>query len=176
MYCGKCGNQINDTDTRCSVCGASIEPSLKRQQFLQTYRIMREAGINNSRKRKLVVLIVAGVIVVALLVVGVLFADEISDRFSSGKGKSHKDDSEEKTYVDEEKENNDIKDTKQREYKGEVYITSFGKKYHLYKDCKNLNNSDASEVYSVESPEIAIQYGCSGVCKACEARFNSLSQ
>ena len=58
-----------------------------------------------------------------------------------------------------------------------VYFTQFGKKYHLYKDCQHLNNSDT--VYEAKEGEnegkqcvdIAFENGCNDVCKTCKDNY-----
>lgn len=62
---------------------------------------------------------------------------------------------------------------------GKVYFSEYGKKYHLYKDCSHLSHSD--ELYEVipgaeenegkACVDVAIEYGCTDVCKTCETKF-----
>ena len=54
-------------------------------------------------------------------------------------------------------------------YKGTVFFTSIGKKYHLYQDCSHLNNSD--QIYSGDI-SVAQEAGCNGVCTTCKMRYN----
>ncbi|MBP5491036.1 MAG: hypothetical protein J6Y10_10640 [Lachnospiraceae bacterium] len=61
-----------------------------------------------------------------------------------------------------------------------VYFTKFGSKYHLYKECQHLNNSDTvydaakgqtGDDASKSCVEIAINNGCNDVCKTCKNKF-----
>lgn len=52
---------------------------------------------------------------------------------------------------------------------GKLYITQFGKKYHLYSDCQNINaTGEITTVYTVEEAE---EHGCSEACATCSSRF-----
>ncbi|MBR6019479.1 MAG: hypothetical protein IK055_04600 [Lachnospiraceae bacterium] len=62
---------------------------------------------------------------------------------------------------------------------GSVYFTEYGSKYHLYRNCSHLNNSE--KVYEAiagsESNEgkscvdVALENGCNDVCKTCKKKF-----
>ncbi|MBQ6661674.1 MAG: hypothetical protein IJM57_09690 [Lachnospiraceae bacterium] len=58
-----------------------------------------------------------------------------------------------------------------------VYYTQFGKKYHLYKACQHINDSDTvyeAKVGSVDGKsavDLALEDGCSDVCKTCANKF-----
>ncbi|MBQ6106314.1 MAG: hypothetical protein IJL03_10265 [Lachnospiraceae bacterium] len=60
---------------------------------------------------------------------------------------------------------------------GDVYITSTGTKFHLYEDCQHIKDRtkfSCKEAASEENKnivDIAIEHGCTEVCKTCEAKF-----
>lgn len=60
---------------------------------------------------------------------------------------------------------------------GDVYITSTGTKFHLYEDCQHIKDrskfscKDAAAEEKKNIVDIAIEHGCTEVCKTCEAKF-----
>lgn len=60
---------------------------------------------------------------------------------------------------------------------GDVYITSTGTKFHLYEDCQHIKDrakfscKEAAGEEGKNIVDIAIEHGCTEVCKTCESKF-----
>ena len=168
--CRYCGGQIKDGARYCVHCGAALEEPMDRPPMLQYGAPAPKQKFSRGSK----ILVVAGLALLAALCVTAVV---LTYYFRWKKLKQVKEEAQEQT---EELTERFYTLADENLPEGGVYVTQFGKRYHLYRDCIHLAKEE--NVFFIEPSsdaggnrfsciDAAHEHGSNDVCDVCFDRL-----